>query len=108
MTPVTPCSRRSSSSTRSRNGRVPAFELLSNPTTRPSSVARRLAKGTGFGTTAAAGESNSIVDIPAVPPWDFSASLGGGFSLELRDDVLAEHLDGGHDLVVGDGLGGHE
>src|SRR5207249_8941164 len=55
---------RSSSSTRSRNGRVPAFELLRRPTTRPSSVGTRLANGTAFSATPASGASNSIGGIP--------------------------------------------
>src|SRR5439155_20704980 len=63
----TPCALRSSSSTRSRNGRVPAFELLRRPTTRPSSVGTRLANGTAFPVTAPTGASNSIVAM-SVPP----------------------------------------
>src|SRR5882672_6897925 len=62
----TPCALRSSSSTRSRNGPVPAFELLSRPTTRPASVGTRLASGTAFPATPATGASNSIVAISAV------------------------------------------
>src|SRR5439155_12755390 len=65
----TPCALRSSSSTRSRNGRVPAFELLRRPTTRPSRVGTRLANGTAFPATAATGASNSIVAISAIPPF---------------------------------------
>src|SRR6266508_3805789 len=63
----TPCALCSSSSTRSKNGRVPDFELLSRPTTRPSSVGTRLANGTAFPAITAAGTSNSIVAMPAVP-----------------------------------------
>src|SRR5437867_2320437 len=63
----TPCERRSNSSTRSRNGRVPAFELLRRPTTRPSRVGTRLANGTAFPATAATDASNSIVAISAIP-----------------------------------------
>src|SRR5947209_14597092 len=63
----TPCERRSNSSTRSRNGRVPAFELLRRPTTRPSRVGTRLANGTAFAATAPTGASNSIVAM-SVPP----------------------------------------
>src|SRR6266446_3132543 len=65
----TPCELRSNSSTRSRNGRVPAFELLRSPTTRPSSVGTRLANGTAFSVTAPTGASNSIVAICAIPPF---------------------------------------
>src|SRR5439155_10784581 len=59
----TPCALLSSSSTRSRNGRVPDFELLRRPTTRPSSVGTRFANGTAFPATPATGASNSIVAI---------------------------------------------
>src|SRR2546422_8713318 len=65
----TPCELRSNSSTRSRNGRVPAFELLRSPTTRPSSVGPRLANGPAFSVTAPTGASNSIVAICAIPPF---------------------------------------
>src|SRR5438552_3404624 len=75
----TPCSRRSSSSTRSRNGRVPDFELLSRPTTRPSREAPRLASGTEVPRTTPAGESTSIVVMSRYPP-------GGSGAFEL--DVL--------------------
>src|SRR6266849_2332610 len=64
---VTPCALCSSSSTRSRNGRVPDFELLRRPTTRPSSVGTRLASGTAFPALTAAGTSNSMVAMPAAP-----------------------------------------
>src|SRR2546422_3600065 len=63
----TPCALCSSSSTRSRNGRVPDFELLSRPTTRPSSVGTRLASGTAFPALTAAGTSNSMVAMPVAP-----------------------------------------
>src|SRR6266545_1608865 len=63
----TPCALCSSSSTRSRNGRVPDFELLRRPTTRPSSVETRLANGTAVPAVTATGTSNSIVAMPAAP-----------------------------------------
>jgi len=51
----TPCALCSSSSTRSRNGRVPDFELLSRPTDSTLERWTRLANGTAFPAITAAG-----------------------------------------------------
>src|SRR2546429_2987111 len=86
----TPCALRSSSSTRSRNGRVPAFELLRRPTTRPSSVGTRLANRTAFSATPASGASNSIGGISGtlLPPRQQLRRRGLLEPLELGDEAF--------------------
>src|SRR5262249_4922800 len=98
----TPCALRSSSSTRSRNGRVPAFELLRRPTTRPSSVGRRLANGTAFPATAPTGASNSIVAISAIPSFlsPRQQLRGRGIFESLEFEGVARRIGQEHDRLL--------
>src|SRR5262245_37132239 len=84
---ATSWSRRSSSATRSRNGRVPAFELFRSPITRPSSAATPLANGTACPVAVEAGESSSIVRIPATSAFRASAPRR-----VLGQELLDAHL----------------
>src|SRR2546426_7241323 len=98
----TPCALRSSSSTRSRNGRVPDFELSRRPTTRPWSVGTRLANGTAFPATAATGASNSIVAISAPLPF-LSARQQlrrGGILESLEFEGVSRRIGQEHDGLL--------
>src|SRR6266446_2093367 len=98
----TPCELRINSSTRSRNGRVPAFELLRRPTTRPSRVGTRLANGTAFPATAATGASNSIVAISAIPPFLSARQqlCGRGIFESLEFERVSRGIGQEHDRLL--------